>query len=68
MSYLPLQPHAGCVVFAKVDGAYAAVKFHTRDGDFGSSSKEDLLMDCRLLRKDDLQVSMLYSLDSCPVW
>ena len=51
----------------KVDGAYAAVRFHAKDGSVSSnpvtasssSTSEDpllLLQDCRLLRKDDLQV------------
>ncbi|XP_076437649.1 E3 ubiquitin-protein ligase UBR5-like [Babylonia areolata] len=42
----------------KVDGAYAAVKFHGLD-DGASTSKDDssvLLQDCRLLRKDELQL------------
>ncbi|GFO10305.1 E3 ubiquitin-protein ligase ubr5 [Plakobranchus ocellatus] len=42
----------------KVDGACAAVRFH-RDADSAGSSKDDipsLLQDCRLLRKDELQV------------
>ncbi|CAG9834089.1 unnamed protein product [Diabrotica balteata] len=39
----------------KVDGAYAAVRFpsaHTRD----SKDVDEILQDCRLMRKDDLQV------------
>lgn len=44
----------------KVDGAYAAVKFFNRDNDGAGNSKEDsgssLLQDCRLLRKDELQL------------
>lgn len=44
----------------KVDGAYAAIKFQQKDADqMGSASKEDpsaVLQDCRLLRKDELQV------------
>lgn len=48
----------------KVDGAYAAVKFSTPSPkDANKDSKEtsaddviNLLQDCRLLRKDDLQV------------
>ncbi|KAK3087035.1 hypothetical protein FSP39_000732 [Pinctada imbricata] len=42
----------------KVDGAYAAVKFQNKDSE-GGVSKEDpasLLQDCRLMRKDELQV------------
>ncbi|KAG5892960.1 hypothetical protein JTB14_015007 [Gonioctena quinquepunctata] len=41
----------------KVDGAYAAIKFPTapsRERD--SKDADDLLQDCRLMRKDDLQV------------
>ncbi|RZC39465.1 E3 ubiquitin-protein ligase hyd, partial [Asbolus verrucosus] len=41
----------------KVDGAYAAVRFpsgHSRDRD--SKDADDILQDCRLMRKDDLQV------------
>ncbi|XP_036356729.1 E3 ubiquitin-protein ligase UBR5 isoform X2 [Octopus sinensis] len=44
----------------KVDGAYAAIKFQPKETDqMGSASKEDpsaVLQDCRLLRKDELQV------------
>lgn len=36
----------------KVDGAYAAVKFGGKD----TSDEANLLQDCRLMRKDDLQV------------
>ncbi|KAI0232893.1 E3 ubiquitin-protein ligase UBR5 [Lamellibrachia satsuma] len=42
----------------KVDGVYAAVKFPSKDGD-GSVASGDvtsLLCDCRLMRKDELQV------------
>ena len=43
-----------------MDGAYAAVKFQTKDANAEhGSTKEDpsaLLQDCRLLRKDELQV------------
>ncbi|KAL8591738.1 hypothetical protein ACOMHN_032280 [Nucella lapillus] len=42
----------------KVDGAYAAVRFHGLD-DGASTSREEgssLLQDCRLLRKDELQL------------
>ncbi|KAJ8966246.1 hypothetical protein NQ314_003661 [Rhamnusium bicolor] len=41
----------------KVDGAYAAVRFpstHSRDRD--AKDADDILQDCRLMRKDDLQV------------
>lgn len=41
----------------KIDGAYAAVKFpatHSRDRD--NKESDDILQDCRLMRKDDLQV------------
>ncbi|KAJ8980295.1 hypothetical protein NQ317_005215 [Molorchus minor] len=41
----------------KVDGAYAAVRFpsvHSRDRD--NKDADDVLQDCRLMRKDDLQV------------
>ena len=44
-----------------MDGAYAAVRFHSRDNDGASTSKDDgstLLQDCRLLRKDELQVTV----------
>lgn len=44
----------------KVDGAYAAVRFppaHTRDKDV-SKDGDDIFQDCRLMRKDDLQVSI----------
>ena len=48
----------------QVDGAYVAVRFHSHD-DGASTSKDDssnLLQDCRLLRKDELQVrKYLYS-------
>ena len=52
-----------------MDGAYAAVKFHSRDNDGASSSKDDgstLLQDCRLLRKDELQVTV--ALCVCVIW
>lgn len=41
----------------KVDGAYAAVRFpsgHSRDRE--SKDADDILQDCRLMRKDDLQI------------
>lgn len=41
----------------KVDGAYAAVRFpstHSKDRDVKET--DDILQDCRLMRKDDLQV------------
>lgn len=41
----------------KVDGAYAAVRFpstHSKDRD--SKDADDIFLDCRLMRKDDLQV------------
>lgn len=42
----------------KVDGAYAAVKFPSAS--IGKNEKEEetcnLLQDCRLMRKDELQV------------
>lgn len=41
----------------KVDGHYAAVRFpstHTRERD--SKDVDDILQDCRLMRKDELQV------------
>ena len=41
-----------------MDGAYAAVRFQTKEAE-GVPGKEDpitLLQDCRLMRKDDLQV------------
>lgn len=44
----------------KVDGAYAAVRFpstHSKDRD--AKETDDILQDCRLMRKDDLQVSMV---------
>lgn len=44
----------------KVDGAYAAVRFptsHTRDRD--NKDVDDILQDCRLMKKDDLQVSIV---------
>lgn len=40
----------------KVDGAYAAVRFptaHTRD----AKDVDEILQECRLMRKDDLQVT-----------
>lgn len=41
----------------QVDGAYAAVKFPTLDSNAESSGDVDsFLQDCRLLRKDELQV------------
>ena len=42
-----------------MDGAYAAVKFQAKDASADHGAKEDpsaLLQDCRLLRKDELQV------------
>lgn len=44
----------------QVDGACAAVRFN-RETDAAGSSKDDvsLLQDCRLLRKDELQVCVL---------
>lgn len=42
----------------KVDGAYAAIRFpstHSKDRD--TKDVDDLFQDCRLMRKDDLQVS-----------
>ena len=44
-------------MFVKVDGTCVAVKFN-RDSD-GSGSSKDELQDCRLLRKDELQVWVL---------
>lgn len=41
----------------KVDGAYAAVRFpstHSKDRD--NKDTDDIFQDCRLMRKDDLQV------------
>ncbi|VDH90552.1 E3 ubiquitin-protein ligase EDD1, partial [Mytilus galloprovincialis] len=40
----------------KVDGDYAAVKFQTKDEPPSKDDLTTLLQDCRLLRKDDLQV------------
>lgn len=44
---------------AQVDGAYAAVRFNTSQGE-GLGSRDEspaaLLQECRLLRKDELQV------------
>ncbi|XP_052085872.1 E3 ubiquitin-protein ligase UBR5-like isoform X2 [Mytilus californianus] len=40
----------------KVDGDYAAVKFQTKDEQPSKDDLTTLLQDCRLLRKDDLQV------------
>ncbi|XP_055998190.1 E3 ubiquitin-protein ligase UBR5-like isoform X2 [Ostrea edulis] len=43
----------------KVDGAYAVVKFQSRDALESGGGREDpvsLLQDCRILRKDELQV------------
>lgn len=43
----------------KVDGAYAAVRFpasHARDKE-SSKDLDDIFQDCRLMRKEDLQVS-----------
>lgn len=42
----------------KVDGAYAAVRFpttHSKDRD--AKDADDIFQDCRLMRKDDLQVN-----------
>lgn len=42
----------------KVDGAYAAVRFpsaHAKERDY-SKDADDIFLDCRLMRKDDLQV------------
>lgn len=47
----------------KVDGAYAAVRFptsHCKDKD--SKEADDILQDCRLLRRDDLQVDIYFCL------
>lgn len=44
----------------KVDGAYAAVRFptgHSRGDRDVVKDADDVLQDCRLMRKDDLQVS-----------
>ncbi len=46
-------------LYFQVDGAYAAVRFPAKDSEHAGTSKEDLtalLQDCRLLRKDELQV------------
>ena len=54
-----------------MDGAYAAVKFHSRDNDGASTSKDDgstLLQDCRLLRKDELQVTVALCVCVCVIW
>ncbi|KAL3282723.1 hypothetical protein HHI36_005894 [Cryptolaemus montrouzieri] len=43
----------------KVDGAYAAVRFpsnHNRDRDRDPKEPDDIFQDCRLMRKDDLQI------------
>ncbi|KAI1289573.1 E3 ubiquitin-protein ligase UBR5 [Halotydeus destructor] len=40
----------------KIDGAYAAVRFHSKDSLLSSDGACDVLQDCRLLRKDDLQL------------
>ncbi|XP_018572709.1 E3 ubiquitin-protein ligase hyd isoform X3 [Anoplophora glabripennis] len=51
----------------KIDGAYAAVRFpttHTRDRD--SKDADDILQDCRLMRKDDLQVVKSSSISRVP--
>lgn len=42
----------------KVDGAYAAVRFPTTHSKEKEATKDadDVLLDCRLMRKDDLQV------------
>lgn len=44
----------------KVDGAYAAVRFpsvHNKDKERDPKEVDDIFQDCRLMRKDDLQVS-----------
>ena len=50
--------------FVQVDGAYAAVKFPTKENAQGAGeSGEDiqtLLQDVRLVRKDELQVSVTH--------
>ena len=54
-----------------MDGAYAAVKFLNRDNDGASTSKDDgstLLQDCRLLRKDELQVTVVLCVCVCVVF
>lgn len=51
----------------KIDGAYAAVRFpttHSRDRD--SKDADDILQDCRLMRKDDLQVVKSSSISRVP--
>lgn len=46
----------------KVDGAYAAVRFpstqHSKDRDQKEVDDIVILQDCRLMRKDDLQVNI----------
>ena len=47
-------------LLVQVDGAYAVVKFQSRDALDSGVGREDpisLLQDCRILRKDELQVS-----------
>lgn len=49
----------------KVDGAYAAVKFpsaNNNNKDKDSKDADDIFQDCRLMRKDDLQVYSVFSL------
>lgn len=50
----------------KVDGHYAAVRFpstHTRERD--AKDADDILQDCRLMRKDELQVSFSFDPNDC---
>lgn len=45
----------------KVDGAYAAVKFpSTASKDKDNKDADDIFQDCRLMRKDDLQVKYIF--------
>lgn len=40
----------------KIDGSYAAVRFHSKDSPIDSNDLSNILQECRLLRKDELQL------------
>lgn len=48
----------------KVDGQYAAVKFPNTNGSDNGKEEADAWHDCRLMKKDDLQVSFLFKFKS----
>lgn len=48
----------------KVDGHYAAVKFPSSSTTESNKEDADAWQDCRLMKKDDLQVSILRNLQT----